>query len=109
MTSGFAIVEALVAVLLTAIALAALTAGAGAGARPRPGSTGVRLAVALATDRLDMLRAGPRDAGTEDVAVGGTVFVRTWRAEGGRGAPVQLHVEVEWPAGHVTLESEVFP
>jgi Tfp pilus assembly protein PilV len=109
MTAGFALVESLVALLVTAIALAALSAGAAAGVRFVREARERSTAVALAADRLDALRAGPRDSGSDEVVVAGVRFGRTWSSAGGRGAPVRLEVEVTWPAGHVGLASEVFP
>jgi Tfp pilus assembly protein PilV len=109
MTAGFALVESLVALLLTAIALAALSAGAAGGVRSVRDARERSAAVVLATDRLDALRAGPRDSGSDEVDVAGVSFRRAWQSDGGRGAPVHLAVEVTWAGGHVALESEAFP
>jgi Tfp pilus assembly protein PilV len=109
MTPGFALVEALVALLLTAIALAALSAGATAGVRFVRDARDRSAAVVLAADQLDALRAGPRDPGTDQVVAAGVSFTRVWRSEGGRGGPVHLEVEVTWERGHVALASEAFP
>ena len=109
MTAGFALVESLVALLLTAIALAALSAGAAAGVRAVGDARERSTAVVLATDRLETLRAGPRDSGSDDVDVAAVSFHRAWQSDGGRGAPVHFTVEVTWSGGHVALESEAFP
>jgi Tfp pilus assembly protein PilV len=109
MTTGFALVDALVALLLTAIALAALSAGAAAGVRFVRDARERSAAVVLAADRLDALRVGPRDAGEDEVVAGGVSFTRTWRSDGGRGARAHLEVEVTWAGGHVALESEAYP
>jgi len=109
MTPGFALVEALVALLLTAIALAALSAGATAGVRFVRDARDRSAAVVLAADQLDALRAGPRDPGTDQVVAAGVTFTRVWRSEGGHGGPVHLEVEVTWERGHVALVSEAFP
>jgi hypothetical protein len=66
-------------------------------------------AVVLATDRLDALRAGPRDSDRDDVVVAGVHYDRNWRTDDGRGAAAHLSVEVAWERGHVALESEAFP
>jgi Tfp pilus assembly protein PilV len=109
MTPGFALVESLVALLLTAIVLAALSAGATAGVRFVRDARNRSAAVVLAADRLDALRAGPRDPGNDEVVSAGVPFTRVWRSEGVRGGPVHLEVEVTWEGGHVALESEAFP
>ena len=109
MSSGVAVVEALVALLLTAIAVAALAASAAAGVRYVRVARERSAAVELAADRLDALRAGPRDSGTDDVVVAGTRYERTWSSSGGRGSAVRLQVEVTWAGGHVAVQSEAFP
>jgi len=108
-SSGVAVVEALVALLLTAIAVAALAASAAAGVRYVRVARERSAAVELAADRLDALRAGPRDSGTDDVVVAGTRYERTWSSSGGRGSAVRLQVEVTWAGGHVAVQSEAFP
>jgi Tfp pilus assembly protein PilV len=107
--SGFAVVEALVALLLAGVAIAALAAGASAGVRHVRLARERSTALALAADRLDALRAGPRDTGSDEIDVAGTRYVRRWRSDGGRGTPLRLGVEVGWADGHVTLESGAFP
>lgn len=109
MTAGFALVEALVAMLLTAIALGSLSAGAAAGVRAVRDARERSAAVVLATDRLDALRAGPRDSDSDEVVVAGVRYDRDWRSDDGRGAATHLSVEVAWERGHVVLESEAFP
>src|SRR5262249_32154353 len=108
-TAGFALVESLVALLVTAIALAALSAGATAGVRFVRQARERSAAVELAAGRLDALRAGPRDAGSDEVVVAGVTYTRTWSSDGGRGAPAHLEVGVTWTNGHVALDSEAFP
>jgi len=109
MTAGFALVEALVAMLLTAIALGSLSAGAAAGVRAVRDARERSAAVVLASDRLDALRAGPRDSDSDEVVVAGVRYDRNWRSDDGRGAAAHLSVEVAWERGHVVLESEAFP
>jgi Tfp pilus assembly protein PilV len=106
---GFAIVEALVALLITAVAVAGLTASAAAAIRHVRLARERGTALALATDRLDALRAGPRDIGRDEIDVTGTHYVRTWSSTEGRGEPSRLAVEVIWPGGHIELESGAYP
>jgi Tfp pilus assembly protein PilV len=109
MKAGFALVDALMALLLTAVALAALSAVAASSVRHVRTARDRSTALALAADQLDALRAGPRASGSDEVDVAGTRYGRTWRSDGGRGAPVRLEVDVTWAEGHVALESEAFP
>src|SRR5262245_15007121 len=109
MTAGFAVVEALVALVLAAIAVAALTAVAGVGGHHVRLARERGIAIALASDRLDALRAGPRDSGSDAVVVAGTRYTREWSSTGGRGLPVHLEVEVTWDGGHAALASDAFP
>jgi len=106
---GFAIVEALVALMITAVAVAGLTASAAAAIRHVRLARERGTALALATDRLDALRAGPRDTGRDEIDVTGTHYVQTWSSTGGRGEPWRLAVEVMWPGGHIELESGAYP
>jgi Tfp pilus assembly protein PilV len=102
-------VDALVAMLLAGIAIAALTAVAASGVRHVRLARERSTALGLAADRLDALRAGPRDTGSDAIDVAGTRYVRRWRSDGGRGTPARLGVEVDWADGHVTLESGAYP
>jgi Tfp pilus assembly protein PilV len=108
-TSGFAVVEALVALLLAAVSVAGLAAAAAASVRHVRVARERGAALALAADRLEALRGGPRDRGRDELDVAGTRYVRTWTSDGGRGAPVRLEVEVVWPDGHVRLETGAYP
>lgn len=109
MKSGFSVVEALVALVLTAVALAALTAAAAASVSHVRLARDRVCALELAFARLESLRAGPRTSDADEVDDTGTRFVRTWRSDDGRGGADRLHVEVTWPGGHVELESGAFP
>src|SRR5262245_22203905 len=109
MTAGVAVVEAVVALLLTAVALGTLTAGAAAGVRHVHLARQRGTALALAANRLDALSAGPRAAGTGEVVIAGTRYELAWHTRGGRGAVARLEVEVTWPDGHVALEGGAFP
>ena len=107
---GSSVVEAVVAAALAGIALAGLAATAGmtvAGLRlARDGGT----ALALAAERLETLRAGPRASGTDaPIGADGTPFARTWSVADGRGAPSRLSAQVAWGRHVVTLATEAFP
>ena len=107
---GSSVVEAVVATALAGLAVAALTATAGiavGGLRlARDSST----ALALAGERLEALRAGPRGNGSDGpVAADGTRFIRTWSVTDGRGAPSRLSVQVAWGRHALTLATEVLP
>jgi len=107
---GFSVVEALVAAALAGIALAGLAGVA------RLATASLRLArdtgtaLALATDRLEALRAGPRGDGSDGwTAPDGTLFTRGWTAAGGRGRPARLAVNVRWGRHAVVLDTEAMP
>jgi len=109
-TRGISVVEALVAVGLAGLALAALAATGGLAVRTlrlaRDGAT----ALALVSARLEALRAGPRlDGSDETAAPDGTRFTRDWQASDGRGGPTHLAVGVRWGAHLIALDSEAFP
>lgn len=107
--SGVALVEALVALMLAAVGAATLCAAAAAAVRHVRLARERSAAVALAVDRLEALRAGAREGGSDEIDVAGTRYTRDWRSAGGRGAPAALHVEVVWAGGHVRLESGAYP
>lgn len=106
---GMAVAEALAALGVTAVALAGLAATAAAAVRHLGMARDRAAALALATDQLDVLRAGPRGDGRDEPVVGPTAFVRTWETAGGRGRPVLLRVEVAWAGGSVRLDGGAFP
>jgi len=106
---GFSVVEALVALLLTAVALAGLAAAAATATRQLRLARDRVSALELAAARVDGLRAGPRATDRDEVESAGTNFSRTWQVDEDRGGPARLQVEVTWPDGHVVLESEAFP
>src|SRR5207249_3757345 len=67
-------------------------------------------ALALAGERLEALRVGPRAGGSDGpVAADGTRFVRTWSVVEGRGAPTRLAVRVDWTWRSLTLATEALP
>ena len=107
---GTSIVDALVGAALAGIAVAGL-AGTAALA-----SQGLRLArdtgtaLALATERLEALRVGPRaDGADSQVAPDGTRFQRSWSRDGGRGMPVRLGARIAWGRHALELETEALP
>jgi hypothetical protein len=109
-SSGSSLVEALVGAALAAGALAGLATAAGLATRGLGLARDTSVALGLATERLETLRAGPRGDGGDTVVSGtGTVFERRWSVRGGRGEPVRLTVAVGWAGREVTVETEAFP
>jgi prepilin-type N-terminal cleavage/methylation domain-containing protein len=109
--AGFSMVEVLVAVALTALAAAGLAAVAPAATTGLTAARTRAAALALATARIEALRAGPRTAGTDTVlGSDGTRFTRRWAVVPGRGRPDGLSVEVTWRGGHrVAVTTEALP
>lgn len=108
--AGFSIVEALAAAALAGVALAALATVAGLARRSLLLARQTSVALALADERLEGLRAGPRIEGADTrMAAGGTSFSRRWIVQDGRGGPTRLQVEVRWGARVVALATEVLP
>ncbi len=109
--AGFSMVEVLVAVALTALAAAGLAAVAPAATSGLTAARTRAAALALATARIEALRAGPRAPGTDSVlGADGTRFTRRWSVVRGRGRPDGLSAEVTWPGGHrVTVITEALP
>lgn len=108
---GFSLVEVLVAVGVTALAAAGLAAAAPVSTTGLTAARTRAAALALATARIEALRGGARNSGS-DVIVGadGTRFTRRWNVVAGRGRPDALSVEVTWPPGRrVTLATEALP
>src|SRR5438034_1091301 len=67
-------------------------------------------ALALATERLEALRVGPRaDGADSQVAPDGTRFQRSWSRDGGRGMPVRLGARIAWGRHALELETEALP
>lgn len=67
-------------------------------------------ATALAAERIERLRAGPRLGGS-DLILGpeGTTWVRRWGVDGGRGRPDALDATIEWPSHVVGLSTAALP
>jgi len=107
---GSSVAEALVAAALAGVALAGLASAAAVATASLALARDTALGLALAGERLEALRAGPRDTG-DDVVRGpaGTTFVRTWTASDGRGLPASLAVRVDWGTHAVRLESGALP
>ena len=107
---GFSVVEALVAAALAGIALGGLAAVAGVATRTLCLARDSGVAVALAVERLEALRAGPRRDGSDRwTAADGTTFTRTWQVAGGRGTPARLSVRVAWGGRVHTLATAAWP
>jgi hypothetical protein len=103
------VVDALVGAALAGIALAGLAAVAGLATASLRLARDTGTALALATERLEALRAGPRSAGDDGwTAPDGTSFTRAWDAGGGRGRPTTLSVRVGWGSRAVALGSEAW-
>jgi hypothetical protein len=108
-TRGSSVVDALVGAALAGIALAGLTAVAGLATQSLRLARDTSTALALATGRLEALRAGPRADGDDRwQAPDGTLFTRTWTHDGGRGRPVGLSAEVAWGRRTVALRTEAW-
>jgi Tfp pilus assembly protein PilV len=107
---GFSVIEALVAAGLAGIALAGLASGAGLATQSLRLTRDVATGLALATDRLEELRLGPRRDGSDGwSAPDATRFARSWSAAGGRGRPVNLSVRVAWGRHALELRTEALP
>jgi hypothetical protein len=102
-------VEALVALGLAAVAAGTLAAVATASGTALVTARRDGVATALATERLDGLRAGPRTAGSDAASSAGSTFARRWTASDGRGRPDGLGVEVAWPGHRLVLATEALP
>ena len=108
--AGFTVVEALVGAALAGIALAGLAAVAGLATASLRLARDTGTALALATERLEALRVGPRDVGADSrVGPDGTRFDRSWTGEGGRGAPARLSARVAWGRHALELATEALP
>jgi Tfp pilus assembly protein PilV len=104
-TRGSSIVEALVALALAGIAMAGLAGAATMSVHHLRLARSRDSAVALAASRLETLRAGPLDDGSEAIGP----FVRRWWADDGRGDASPVDVEVAFDDRAVLLSSEVSP
>ena len=107
--AGDSLVEVLVAlvlVMMTGGALAAVMASSGGAlVAARRDATGVSLAVG----RLETLRTGPRTNGADGAPLDGVDFARTWTVAPGRGRPDALAVDVGWPGHGIALRTEALP
>lgn len=106
--AGFSVVEALIATLLAGIALAGLATVAAVSSRALRQARDTTVAVTLAGETLETLRAGPRQNGADVVTdAAGTRFTRRWSARGGRGRPAALSSRVDWSGHAVDAATEV--
>jgi Tfp pilus assembly protein PilV len=107
---GYSVVEAMVAAALAGVALAGLAGVACVATMSLRLARDTGTAVALASERLEALRLGPRSDGDDLwTAPDGTVFVRRWRQAGGRGRPATLSARVTWARHAVELGTEATP
>ena len=107
---GSSVVEAVAATALVGIAVAGLAATAAVTVDALRLARDTGTALALAGERLEGLRVGPRANGSDgQVAADGTRFVRTWFVVEGRGAHTRLSVQVHWGSRAVTLATEALP
>jgi hypothetical protein len=107
---GSALVEALVATALAGIALGGLTGAAVLATRSLVLVRDTANALALAGERLETLRVGPRTDGADAPRTrDGTDWTRSWRVSGGRGTPAGLSVGLACDRRTVDLSTEVFP
>jgi type II secretory pathway pseudopilin PulG len=108
--AGFSVVEAIVATALAGIALAGLAAVAGLATASLRLARDTGSALALASERLESLRVGPRVDGDDGwTAPDGTRFTRHWTCGGGRGAPARLSASVTWGRHEIDLRTETLP
>ena len=92
--TGSALAEALVAAFLGGLAVAALTSTVVSTARGLRQAAESSLALALASERLERLRAIPEPDGHDTPVASGITFDRRWTTTPGRGAPDSLSVVV---------------
>lgn len=107
---GSSVIEAMVAAALAGIAIAGLAGVARLATNSLRMARNTSTVLALAGERLEALRAGPRTAGTETrVAPDGMRFDMAWTIMGGRGEPTALSVRVDWLHHADALSTETFP
>jgi hypothetical protein len=107
---GWATMDALVSLGLAGVAIAGVAGSGGLALHVLRVARDTNAAIALATERVEALRAGPRTNGADTTtATDGTVFTRTWQVTDGRGRPTPLSVDVQGGGRSFTLASEVFP
>jgi len=108
--AGFSVVEALVGAALAGLALAGLAAVAGLATASLRLARDSGTALALASERLEGLRLGPRADGVDGrAAPDGTRFQRRWTHDGGRGTPERLSVRIAWGRHALALTTEALP
>jgi hypothetical protein len=109
-TRGWAVIDAVVSLGIAGIAVAAIAGTGGMALRALRVARDSDAAIALATERLEAMRAGPRANGSDiATAADGTRFTRTWRTTDGRGRVTPLSVDVQGGGHDLVLSSEVFP
>ena len=104
---GSSIAEALVAAALAGVALAAIVLVARLAGSGLQQARDTSAALALAEAQLEMLRAAPRDDGSDEIIADGVQFSRAWSVTGGRGRAARVAVEVAWREHRVSLATGV--
>lgn len=105
---GFGVVEALVALALAAVAFGALAAATRTATEALRRTSARQAAVAAALGRLEALRGGPRDSGS-DLLPGSPSVARAWRHVPGRGRPDLVEAEATCDGSRVTLGEALWP
>lgn len=105
---GFGVVEALVALVIAAIAFGALAAAAQVATRALRRTAARQAAITAGLARLETLRAGPRAAGS-DLTAGPPAVALSWRHVPGRGRPDRIAVDAACDDTRLALESAVWP
>lgn len=100
--------------MLVALVLTALAAGAFAAVAATSGGALVAArrdadATQLAVERLETLRAGLRQAGSDIVTRGAVGLARQWTVTPGRGRPDTLAVTITWPGHRLALDTVAAP
>ena len=104
------ILDALVGAALAGIALAGLAGTAALSSQSLRLVRDSGSALALANERLETLRAGPRVDGSDRwTGPDGTVFTRSWTHGAGRGRPATLSTQVTWRRRTLSLGTEALP
>jgi hypothetical protein len=107
---GWAVIDAVVSLGLAGVAVAGIAGTGGLALRAMRVARDTNATIALATERLEARRAGPRANGSDTAtAPDGTVFSRTWQTTDGRGQVTPLSVDVQGGGHDVVLSSEAFP
>lgn len=95
---------------MTALAAGGVAAVAATSGRTLVAASRDAIATALALDRVEHWRAGPRGDGTDVVTGGdGTAYARQWTTIAGRGRPDSVDATIAWPSHAIALGTEALP